>query len=173
MALHVTHLEVEIGGKTLLHSATFHVGIGQKVALVGPNGAGKTTLLRMLAGILPPSAGTVRLDGGELASLSRRAVASRISYLPQQLPAEVPLAVGSYLRLARYARQVGGRDSGGGADGRDSAVEQALTATGLEHLRDRPLAELSGGERQLAHLAGALVQGGDLWLVDEPTSHLD
>ena len=157
-------------GRAVLGPLDLELHAGESIAIVGPNGAGKTTLLRLLAGVLAPSAGTVTLDGRDLAAMPRREVARRLVYLPQHPPVEVPLTVERYLLLARFPHR-GGWSGPSNVDG--EAVEAALAATGLSTLRARPLAALSGGERQLVQLAGALVQGGDTWLVDEPTAHLD
>jgi len=157
-------------GRTVLGPVDLELRAGESLAIVGPNGAGKTTLLRLLAGVLAPSAGVVTLEGNDLAAMPRREVARRLVYLPQHPPVEVPLTVERYLLLARFPHR--GRWRGPSSlDGH--AVEAALEATDLGALRSRPLAALSGGERQLVQLAGALVQGGDTWLVDEPTAHLD
>ncbi len=158
------------GGRTVLGPLDLTIATGEALAVVGPNGAGKTTLLRLLAGVLRPSAGSVRLAGLDLRHTPRRAVARRLAYLPQHPPQAVPLTVERYLLLARFAHNSGWMRAVA-ADG--DSVDAALAATNLEGLRSRPLTALSGGERQLVQLAGALVQGGDAWLVDEPTAHLD
>jgi iron complex transport system ATP-binding protein len=158
------------GARRVLGPLDLAVAEGEALAVVGPNGAGKTTLLRLLAGVLPPSAGAVTLAGAELRSTPRRAVARRLVYLPQHPPAHVPLSVERYLLLARFPHRAGWRGPG---EEDAAAVDSALAATDLAALRARPLLALSGGERQLVQLAGALVQGGDVWLVDEPTAHLD
>ncbi len=158
------------GGRTVVGPLDLELRTGESLAIVGPNGAGKTTLLRLLAGVLAPSAGEVRLAGADLAKTPRREVARRLVYLPQHPPVEVPLTVERYLLLARFPHRDGWR---GPTANDDDAVDAALAATDLLPLRARPLAALSGGERQLVQLAGALVQGGDTWLVDEPTAHLD
>ena len=157
-------------GRVVLGPVDLERHAGESLAVVGPNGAGKSTLLRLLAGVLAPSGGVVRLDGRDLATMPRREVARRLVYLPQHPPVEVPLTVERYLLLARFPHR-GGWSGPAAADA--DAVETALAATDLAALRSRPLAALSGGERQLVQLAGALVQGGDTWLVDEPTAHLD
>ena len=163
-------LERREGGRLVLGPLDLEVRRGERVAVVGPNGAGKTTLLRLLAGILPPSTGRVTLGGDDLASLSRRGIARRVVYLPQHAPADVPLTVDRYLLLARYPHRPAGS---GPAEDDVATVERAIAGHDLATLRDRPLSALSGGERQLVQLAAAAVQGGELWLVDEPTTHLD
>ncbi|HEV8239052.1 MAG TPA: ABC transporter ATP-binding protein [Thermoanaerobaculia bacterium] len=157
-------------GRAVLGPLDFELRAGESLAVVGPNGAGKSTLLRLLAGVLVPSGGTVALDGRDLAAMPRREAARRLVYLPQHPPVDVPLTVERYLLLARFPHRGSWR---GPADGDAEVVDAALAATDLAALRARPLSALSGGERQLVQLAGALVQGGDTWLVDEPTAHLD
>lgn len=158
------------GGRRLLGPLDLDVAAGETVAVIGRNGAGKTTLLRLLGGLLAPTGGAVRLAGDDLATLRRRQVARRLVYLPQHTPATVPLAVERYLLLARYPHRSGWGDSDAAAP---AIVEDALVRHGLAALRARPLSELSGGERQLVQLVAAEIQGGEVWLVDEPTTHLD
>ena len=158
------------GNRTVVGPLDLELQAGESLAIVGPNGAGKTTLLRLLAGVLAPSAGTVRLQGRDLGTVPRREVARCLVYLPQHPPVEVPLSVERYLLLARFPHRQGWQGPSGD-DG--DVVDAALDASGLTALRAQPLAALSGGERQLVQLAGGLVQGGDTWLVDEPTAHLD
>jgi iron complex transport system ATP-binding protein len=158
------------GGRRLVGPVDLSIARGEAVALVGPNGAGKTTLLRLLAGIVEPTAGTVALAGTALSGMARREVARRVVYLPQHPPVAVPLSVERYLQLARYPHRQGWRDDDpAGAE----LVIRALAEHRLEALRDRKLGDLSGGERQLVQLVAAEIQGGDVWLVDEPTTHLD
>jgi ABC-type cobalamin/Fe3+-siderophores transport system ATPase subunit len=161
-------------GRRLVGPLDLEIHAGEAVAVVGPNGAGKTTLLRLLAGILPASAGAVRLEGRDLATLPRREAARSLVYLPQHPPVDVPLTVERYLLLARFPRHEPVRFAPRAPDAGDArAVDEGLAATDLEALRHRPIVALSGGERQLVQLAGAVVQGGHCWLVDEPTAHLD
>src|SRR6185295_14457529 len=136
------------------------VAAGECLALVGPNGAGKTTLLRCLAGLRTPSRGVVAHRGRNFAELSRRELARRIAYVPQVRPANVPLTVREAVQLAPSA-----------ADHR--AVDHALAAAGIEAFAERPLDELSGGERQMAWIAAALAQEAEVLILDEPTTHLD
>jgi ABC-type cobalamin/Fe3+-siderophores transport system ATPase subunit len=144
---------------------------GEAVAVVGPNGAGKTTLLRMLAGVFAPVTGTVAWHGEELAALSRRELARRLAYLPQQRPLSIPLSVERFVLLARYPHQRGPLRGPGDRD--FTAVAAALERVGLEGLGSRLMDTLSGGERQRALIAAALAQEATVWLLDEPTTHLD
>ena len=139
-------------------------------ALVGPNGSGKSTLLRALAGLIRPAAGSVRLDGLEVASLPRPIAARRIAVVPQTFDTLFPFTVREVVALGRTAR-LGLLARPAAAD--VGAVERALGELELAALADRRLDALSGGERQRAVLAMALAQEADVLLLDEPTAHLD
>jgi iron complex transport system ATP-binding protein len=158
-------------GRRILGPLELDVERGESVAVVGPNGAGKTTLLRLLAGLLAPSAGEVRLAGRPLASYSRKGLARRIAYVPQLRPIRVPLTVEAIVLLGRYPH-LGAFQLAPAA--RDlEAVAEALRLTEIEHLRRRPVEELSGGERQSVYIAAALAQEAEILVLDEPTTHLD
>jgi len=158
------------GSRRVLGGIDLALGPGMLTALVGPNGAGKSTLLRALAGLLRPTAGSVRLDGREVGAIPRRELAGRIAVVPQSFDTLFPFTVreivslGRSARLALFARPTA-------ADGR--AVERALADLDLGPLADRRVDALSGGERQRAVLAMALAQESDVLLLDEPTVHLD
>lgn len=143
---------------------------GSLVALVGPNGAGKSTLLRCLAGLVRPSAGRVTLDGIDLRTLGRAAIARRVAVVPQAFETIFPFTVREVVALGRTAR-LGLLALPGRVDA--AAVDRAIAELDLGALADRSLDALSGGERQRAVLAMALAQDGDVLLLDEPTVHLD
>jgi ABC-type cobalamin/Fe3+-siderophores transport system ATPase subunit len=161
----------DAGGRRILGPVDLEVRRGECLIAVGPNGAGKTTLLRLLTGLLRPDAGEISWRGDPFRSLSRRELARRIAYVPQIRPARVPLTVEDVVLLGRYphlsAFQVAPRP----AD--FAAVEEALRLVGIEDLRERPVDELSGGERQAVFIAAALAQESELLVLDEPTIHLD
>ena len=170
-------LLVEVAGvafgyreRAVFRDVSFAVGPGELVALCGPNGAGKSTLLRLVLGLHAPSAGEVKLGGTPLGALSRRDVARRAALLPQDTPAEVPLTVREAVALGRLPHLARFQpESAADAD----AVIRALAATDTAALAERPLVELSGGERHRVHLARALAQEAPLLLLDEPIAGLD
>jgi len=143
---------------------------GECWAILGPNGAGKTTLLKLLAGLLKPSAGSIRLGGRELAEVSARDRAKRIAFLPQHPPFALGFSVREVVLMGRYPhRSLGLFESLG-----DYAVcDQALHATDSFRFAHRRIDSLSGGEAQRVHLAAALAQQPELLLLDEPTASLD
>jgi iron complex transport system ATP-binding protein len=156
--------------RPVFREVSFTLGAGELVALAGPNGAGKSTLLRVLLGLHTPSAGQVALAGVPLPSLRRREIARRVALLPQESPAELPLVVREVVSLGRLPH-LGRFEPEGPAD--LDAVDAALAATDTTALADRPMTELSGGERHRVHLARALAQGAPVLLLDEPTAGLD
>lgn len=139
-------------------------------ALIGPNGAGKSTLVRVLSGLLRPRAGSVVLDGADIGTLPRAAIARRIAVVPQVFDTLFPFTVREVVMLGRTARL---RALAGPREDDVAAVSRALTLLELEQLAGRRIDELSGGERQRAVLAMALAQETDVLLLDEPTVHLD
>src|SRR5699024_9456962 len=143
---------------------------GQVTAIVGPNGCGKSTLLSGLARLHAPNKGAVLLDGADIQSLPAREVARRIALLPQDTQAPEGLTVSELIRFGRQPHQ-GWLRQWSAQDQR--VVADALAAANLEHLADRSLDSMSGGQRQCAWIAMAIAQQTPLLLLDEPTSALD
>lgn len=157
-------------GRDVLRDVSFTLRPGELCALCGPNGAGKSTLLRLLLGLHEPRAGQVELGGAPVVSLSRREIARRAALLPQESPVDLPLTVREVVALGRLPH-LGRFEAERPED--VEAVARALEATDTAALADRPLTELSGGERHRAHMARALAQGAAVLLLDEPVAGLD
>lgn len=143
---------------------------GIVTALVGPNGAGKSTLLRSIAG-LQPGKGSVKLNDLDLAHLPLAERTKHVSFMPQALPQRVALtvleAVLSALRVSPMA------DRTRGASQLHRRAMAVLDRIGIANVAMERLDRLSGGQRQLASLAQAIVREPKLLLLDEPTSSLD
>ena len=168
--LEAVSLQVDRGGRRVLHDVDLSLRAGEALALIGPNAAGKSTLLRALAGLLAPAGGGVRLDGRPLASWPRAAAARRIALVAAEDGAPDRLAVLDRVALGRYPH----RGPIAPFTGEDhAAVARALRLAEIEHLARRPLGTLSAGERQLALLARGLAQEPAVLLLDEPAAHLD
>nr|WP_296775956.1 zinc ABC transporter ATP-binding protein AztA [Rhodococcus sp. (in: high G+C Gram-positive bacteria)] len=156
----VQSLSVRYGSTHALDNVTAQFRPGTVTALVGHNGSGKSTLLQSLAGIVSPSTGSVHTG--------RR----RVSYVPQRsdVSDRMSVSVADVVTMGTWPR----RGIFGRASAQDRrAVEDALERLKLTELRSRRLSTLSGGQRQRAFLAQALVENGDLVLLDEPTTGLD
>lgn len=162
-------LRVSLGGRLVLRdvSCTFKKGW---TAVVGPNGAGKSTLLRALAGLQPPAAGSVRLDGHDIAGFDPRERGRRIAWLAQQAEATGDLTARETVHLGRLPH-LGLFGAPTAAD--ETIVDAAMTSTECHEWQCRRLHELSGGERQRVLLARALATQAPILLLDEPTTHLD
>lgn len=143
-------LEKRFDGDIVLHGVNLSVERGEIVTIVGPNGSGKSTLLRMLAGALKPSGGKVVHTDGLV-----------IGYVPQKLAldASLPMTVRRFLDVPKKRPEA-------------EAVE-ALKRVGVEHLAQRSLGGLSGGQMQRVLLARAVLQKPDILMLDEPTQGLD
>lgn len=139
-------------------------------ALVGPNGSGKSTLLRGLAHQLEPHSGVVRLDGKDIQSLGSKELARKLGLLSQENVSPESLTVEALAIHGRYPHR-GFFDAHTEED--EAAVERALSLAGVEHLRDREVGSLSGGQKQLAWIAMVLAQDTEVLLLDEPTTFLD
>jgi len=169
-ALVARSLAAGYGPRAVLRAVDLTLEPGRLIALAGPNGAGKSTLLRALAGLIRPTAGAVTLDGVDIATLSRAALAARVAVVPQTFDTLFPFTVREIVALGRTARLgLFARPSPADA----AAVERAIVEQDLGALVDRRLDALSGGERQRVVLAMALAQEADVLLLDEPTAHLD
>lgn len=157
-------------GRTIGRGVSLALGAGESMCVLGPNGGGKTTLFRTLLGLLPSHGGDVRLQGTALHALTRSEVARLAGYVPQGHTAYFAYTLRQFVLMGRTAR-LGAFAVPGAVDRR--IADQALESLGIEALAERPINEVSGGERQLALVARALAQEPRLLVMDEPTASLD
>lgn len=139
----------QYGQETIIDDVSLTITAGRITTLIGPNGAGKTTLVKLLLGLVAPDNGTLT-----------RAANLKVGYMPQKLHIDptLPLSLLGFLKLANSS---------------DKERKQALTITGIEHLAERPIQSLSGGELQRALLARALLRKPNLLVLDEPVQGVD
>jgi heme exporter protein A len=158
MKLFGDRLTSERGARTVFSDLSFEVESGETLLLLGPNGAGKTTLIRMIAGLLQPERGHIRLQGGH----GDRTLGEQCHYVGHLNAVKLSLTVAE--NVAFWSRFLGG------AAGRISA---ALEAFGLSALRDIPAGYLSAGQKRRLGLARLLLAERPIWLLDEPMVSLD
>jgi iron complex transport system ATP-binding protein len=158
------------GDRTAIQGVDLTVRSGEVVGLVGPNGSGKTTVVRVSSRTLPPRAGRVRVDGRDPYAMPAREAARLVAVVPQEFAPTFSFTVLEVILMGRspYLSPWGG----GGARDYQRAREAAESLR-VQHLADRPVEELSGGEKQRVVLAQALAQDAPVLLLDEPTTHLD
>lgn len=137
---------------------------GEIVGLLGPNGAGKTTTLRMMAGVLPPTNGTVEIDGKNISD--HEEIKTRIGYLPEDNPLYEELTVEEHLHF--WAQMKGMKK-----EEAETAIAYAIEKTGIKEVYYRLIGELSKGYQQRVGLAQAILGKPDILLLDEPTEGLD
>ena len=155
------------GGRRVLVAPDLVLAAGEHCALVGPSGSGKSTLLNILAGILPPTAGDVALQGEPLYTAPAREDrwrARRIGLVPHRLHLLASLSARDNVRLAQYLA---------GSDPDDAESDRLLAALGVEARAGARPDALSAGEQQRVAIARAIVNRPQVLLADEPTSSLD
>ncbi|WP_339336071.1 ABC transporter ATP-binding protein [uncultured Maricaulis sp.] len=168
--LTLDQLRFQPGTATLFDQLSLTISGAGLVALVGPNGAGKSSLLRLLAGLVGPNAGHVRLDGHSLSDMDERERARAIAYLPPEGRAAWPISVRRLVALGRIPHLKPLRTL---TPDDQSAIEAALARTGTAHLAERGFDTLSSGEKARVLLARTLAVGARIILLDEPMAALD
>ncbi len=155
-------LEKRFGPIRALDGLTLEVYAGEILGLIGPNGAGKSTFIRTVAGL-------IALDGGRIAVLGEspgRRVSSRIGYMTQSAALYEDLSIRENLAFFGLVYGLTTREA-------RARGEELMSLLRLTEKVDRPVHELSGGQRQLANLACSMVHGPSLLLLDEPTVGVD
>ena len=158
------------GKKALCNSLSITINSGECWGLLGKNGAGKTSLLKCIAGILKPEEGNISLDAIPIQNHDRKNLALRVGMLFQEGLSSIPSTVFETVLLGRYPHsKYSIKDSFSDIQTTQNILEELK----LNELRDRELHTLSGGELQKVGIALLLAQDPDLFLLDEPSNHLD
>ena len=169
-ALACEALTIAAGARVLVRDLTLALAPGEFLAVLGRNGCGKSLTLHALAGLIAPRDGRVLLEGIDIRSRSRRQVARRLGLLPQDreeslaMTALESVMIGRHPHLSFWQRE-------GAAD--RSIAQTALARLGLGEQTRRAITTLSGGEQRRVAMAGLLAQAPRVYLLDEPSNHLD
>ncbi len=153
-------LGVSRGGRLLINGLSFALQAGQAALITGPNGSGKTSLLRVLAGLAPPAAGSVKWAATEVRRLAPEARAG-IAYRGHLNGLKKDLTVRENLEFHRSL------------NGSEAPIDELLGTLGLGEVAGQRLRYLSAGQRRRAGLATLHLGEARLWLLDEPLTNLD
>jgi ABC-2 type transport system ATP-binding protein len=164
-AIEVRQIVKSFGAFTAVKGVSFDVGEGEIFGLLGPNGAGKSTLIRMLTTLLPPTAGTARVNGFDVVG-EADAVRRTIGVIPQTMTSDVELSVEENLVIF-------GKLYGVPRARRRQLIDELLDAVDLTAWRHAPVKNLSGGMRRRVEIARGLVHEPQTFFLDEPTTGLD
>ena len=168
--IRVESLSYSYGDHAVLRDVSFTVDRGEFLSILGANGVGKSTLFRCVLGLLPGYGGSVFLDGRDARALPPREMAKLVAYIPQNTVSAYNYSVEDIVLMGSTAGLSPLRSPG--KKERERAL-WAMDKIGILPLKDRCFHHLSGGERQLAVLARALVQDAKILMLDEPTASLD
>ena len=163
--IEVQHLTKRYRDRVAVDDLTFSVEEGEILGFLGPNGAGKSTTMKILTGFLPPSAGTARVGGFDVFEQPLE-VKRRIGYLPETPPLYPEMTVRGYLKFVASLKGLPGR-------GLKVEVERVASLTGVAHVLDRVIQNLSKGYKQRVGIAQALLGSPPVLILDEPTEGLD
>ncbi len=166
--IQIEQLNYAYGHKQVLKNIDLAFPKNQFSVILGRNGCGKSTLFKLMAGLEQVEQGRVCYAGRPLASFKGKERAALLGFLPQFHKTVFPFLVKDVVITGRAAFS---RFRPNAEDW--ARVDQALIDLDIEHLKERPYTELSGGERQLVMIARILVQAPQVILLDEPTNHLD
>lgn len=168
--LTVEQLSVKIEDKYLIKDISFDIQENEMLMVIGPNGAGKTTLIKAMMQSIQHT-GKTYLNGEDVAYISAAARARHIGVLTQTHSQQFAFTGYEVVSLGRYAYQKSMFAKLGIED--EEKIQEAFRLTGTEHLKDRSVMTLSGGELQRIFLAAIFAQDPKILILDEPTNHLD
>ncbi len=165
MAITVRNLTKYYGTEKAIDSISFDVKTGEILGFLGPNGAGKTTTMKIITCYMPPSSGSVEVEGYNIETQSLE-VRRKVGYLPELNPLYLDMSVTEYLEYVGRLHKLQGKEL-------QSRMKEMVEVCGLGNVRHKDIGELSKGYRQRVGLAQAMIHDPDVLILDEPTSGLD
>jgi len=160
----------QIADKMIIDDLSLRILKNQLTCIIGPNGSGKSTLLQLIAGLIQPTRGKIKIENTAITSLSKKSLAKKITFLPQQSRIPQTLTVYEYVALGRYCHKSW---LGHLSKGDHIAIQHAIKLTNLSDLATHEAAKLSLGQQQRARIALTLAQASPYLLLDEPMTGLD
>ena len=170
MVLSVTDLSWQLNDKHILSTINFSLTEGKMLGIIGPNGAGKSSLLRCLYRFIKPTLGNIELFGQDIGVLSAKQFAQQIAVVLQDTPHHFDMTCSQLIALGLTPHK-NAFDFTSKQDRQE--VANTLIKVGLQDKANQAYESLSGGEKQRALIARAIVQRPQLLILDEPTNHLD
>lgn len=167
--IQVENLSIQNQDKTLIKNLSIQFNKGEIWAIIGQNGSGKTTLLHTIAGFSPKYGGQIFINSTNIRELSSLKKAQMIALLPQQSEAHLDCSVRQNISYARYAWNKNNLQE----TTERTLINKALNVMELQHLQDKSVNHISGGEQQRVEIATVIAQNSELILLDEPFNHLD
>lgn len=164
MSIKVENVTKMYGSQKALDNVSFEVKKGEILGFLGPNGAGKSTMMKIITCFIPPTSGTVTVNGADIENDSMQ-VRSKVGYLPESNPLYYDMYVKEYLKFVCGLYGI--------TDGVDERVERMISMTGLGREQHKQIGQLSKGYKQRVGIAQALIHDPEVLILDEPTSGLD
>lgn len=164
------HVSIAYGKKRVIEDVCMEFEKGKITTIIGPNGCGKSSLLKTVPRTVMPVSGTPIFEDKPIRAYAPKELARKIAYLPQLHTSPDDIDIRTLVSYGRYPYKKFG---GGLTEEDDRIVSETLELTGLSHLADRMLNNLSGGEKQRAWIAMTICQQPQILLLDEPITYLD
>jgi ABC-2 type transport system ATP-binding protein len=165
MSIIVQNVTKQYDNQLALNDVSLTIGKGEIVGLLGPNGAGKSTLMKIITCFIPPTKGTVSVEGYDIWEQSME-VRKRVGYLPEHNPLYLDMYVKEYLGFVAGIHHITGQEA-------SKRIDEMIEMTGLGVEMHKKIGALSKGYRQRVGLAQAMIHNPSVLILDEPTSGLD
>lgn len=165
MSIIVQNVTKQYDNQFALNDVSLTIGKGEIVGLLGPNGAGKSTLMKIITCFIPPTKGTVSVEGYDIWEQSME-VRKRVGYLPEHNPLYLDMYVKEYLGFVAGIHHITGQEA-------SKRIDEMIEMTGLGVEMHKKIGALSKGYRQRVGLAQAMIHNPSVLILDEPTSGLD